>query len=107
MKKGMIKLSVLYPNGEGKTFDMDYYTNQHLPLVRQLLGDACKGADVEAGLSGLGADSPSPYAACGHLYFETMAEFQESINANLEQTLGDIPNFTNIEPVVQVGEVLI
>ena len=33
MKKGMIKVSVLYPNGEGKNFDMDYYCNQHVQLV--------------------------------------------------------------------------
>ena len=38
MKKGMTKVSVMYPNGEGKTFDMDYYTNTHLALVGSLLG---------------------------------------------------------------------
>jgi len=35
----MIKVSVLYPNGEGKKFDMDYYFNQHVPMVGGLLGD--------------------------------------------------------------------
>ena len=24
-KKGMVKVTILYPNAEGKTFDMDYY----------------------------------------------------------------------------------
>ena len=26
-KKGMVVVTILYPNGEGKTFDMDYYSN--------------------------------------------------------------------------------
>ena len=42
MKKGMIKLSVMYPNGEGKTFDMDYYCNKHIPMVAGLLGDVVR-----------------------------------------------------------------
>ena len=53
MKKGMTKVSVLYPNGENKTFDMDYYCNTHLPMVSGLLGDFLKGATVEKGLGTL------------------------------------------------------
>jgi len=46
MKKGMIKVSVLYPNGDGKSFDMDYYCSKHVPMVAGLLDDAVKGATV-------------------------------------------------------------
>jgi len=106
MKKGMIKLSAFYPNGEGKTFDMKYYRDKHLPMVAGLLGDACKAASVETGLAGLGEDMPPPYAACGHLYFDSMADLQNSFVANLDQIVGDIPNFTNARPEVQIGEVL-
>lgn len=107
MKKGMIKLSVLYANGETKTFNMDYYLAHHIPLVRGLLGDHCKGVAVEIGLAGLGEpDTPAPYIVCGHLYFDSMSDLENSVNANLEQMVGDIPNFTNIQPVVQIGEVV-
>ena len=34
----MIKVTVLYPNEEGKTFDHDYWTSTHLDLVQSLLG---------------------------------------------------------------------
>ena len=47
MKAGMVKVSVIYPNTEGKKFDLDYFCNTHLPLVGGLLGDALKGAAVE------------------------------------------------------------
>ncbi|WP_198675220.1 EthD family reductase [Pleomorphovibrio marinus] len=107
MKKGMIKLSVLYPNGEGKTFDMDYYRDKHIQLVGRLLGDHLKGVAVETGLAGLGEpDTPAPYIVCGHLYFDSMSDLQKSVSANLDQMVGDIPNFTNIQPVVQVAEVV-
>jgi uncharacterized protein (TIGR02118 family) len=97
----MIKLSVFYPNGEGKTFDMDYYTNKHPPLVWRLLGDACKGAQVEGGLSGLGEDAPAPYVACGHLYFKTMAEFQDAFGDMLPYNLQSKEFFHRIKiPVI-------
>lgn len=33
MKKGLFKVNVLSPNGEGKTFDIDYYCNKHMPMI--------------------------------------------------------------------------
>ena len=57
MKIGAIMVSVLYPSGEGKSFDMDYYINKHVPMVQALLGDAIIGATVEEGLAGGVPDS--------------------------------------------------
>ena len=107
MKKGMIKVSVLYPNGDGKNFDIDYYCNQHVPMVGGLLGDAVKAATVEKGLGGGEPDSPATYAAMGNLYFDSLDSFQNSFGPNAEKIMADLPNFTNIEPVIQVSEVLI
>ena len=45
----MIKVSVLYPNTAGCKFDMHYYVNQHMPMVQQKLGPACKRMAVEEG----------------------------------------------------------
>jgi uncharacterized protein (TIGR02118 family) len=107
MKKGMIKVSVLYPNGVGKKFNMDYYCNQHVSLVGGLLGDALKAATVEKGLGGGAPDSPATYAAMGNLYFNSMESFQNSFGPNEEKIIADSPNFTNIDPVVQISEVMI
>jgi uncharacterized protein (TIGR02118 family) len=106
MKPGMIKLSVMYPNGDGKTFDMNYYLNTHIPLVAKLLGDAVKGATVEEGLGGVAPGSTATYAAMGNIYFDSMESFQNSFGPNAPQILGDLPNFTNAEPVVQLSKVM-
>jgi len=107
MEKGMIKVSVLYPNEEGKNFDMDYYCNQHSRLVGELLGDSVKAATVEKGVGGANPGSPATYAAMGNLYFASMDSFQNSFGPNAEKIMGDLPNFTNIEPVVQISEVML
>jgi uncharacterized protein (TIGR02118 family) len=69
----MIKVSVFYPAGENKKFDMDYYCKRHMPLVQQTVGAACKSMAVEQGLAGGAPGAPPTYAAMGHLYFESLA----------------------------------
>jgi uncharacterized protein (TIGR02118 family) len=57
----MIKVSVFYPNEEGKKFDMGYYFNKHIPMVQQKLGAACKRVAVEQGLGGAEPGSRATY----------------------------------------------
>jgi hypothetical protein len=33
VRKDIIKMTILYPNGEGKKFDMDYYSTKHMPMI--------------------------------------------------------------------------
>lgn len=107
MKKGTIKVSVLYPNEEGKSFDMDYYCTKHVAMVGELLGDAIIGATIEQGLGGAEPGSPASYIAMGNLYFESMESFQNSFGPNAEKIIADLPNYTNIQPVIQISEVMI
>lgn len=102
----MTKVNVCYPNGEGKTFDMDYYCNTHLPMVASLLGDSLKGASAEKGLGGAAPGSTAPFAGIGTMYFDSVRDFGEAFGPNAEKIMGDLPNFTNIEPVVQISEVV-
>ncbi|SNR59272.1 EthD family reductase [Lutibacter flavus] len=107
MKKGNIKVSILYPTGEGKTFDIDYYCNTHVPMAAKLLGDSVLGATVENGLVGGDPGSKPTYAAMGNLYFTSIESFQNSFGPHAEKIMGDLPNFTNINPVIQISEVMI
>ncbi|MFC4722035.1 EthD family reductase [Geojedonia litorea] len=107
MKKGTIKVSVLYPYGEGKTFDMGYYCNTHVAMVSGLLGEAIIGATIEKGIAGGAPNSQPTYVAMGNLYFNSMDAFQNSFGPNADKILGDIPNYTNIEPIIQISEVMV
>lgn len=102
----MIKVSVLYPNGADKKFDLDYYLNQHVPMVVQLLSPQLRSGAVEKGLAGDAPGTPPPYVAMGHLYFDSIEEFQKAFSPHAEKIFHDIRNFTNTQPVVQISEVL-
>jgi uncharacterized protein (TIGR02118 family) len=106
MKKGMIKVCVLYPAGENKNFDMEYYYNTHVPLVSKTLGEALKLANYDKGLGGGMPGSPAPFIAMANLFFNSMEEFGQAFAAGGTTLMSDLPNFTNIEPVVQISEVM-
>jgi len=101
----MIKVSVMYPNNEGSTFDMTYYCGTHIPLVRQKLGEALRGVAVEQGIGGAEPGSRAPYLALGHLLFDSVEAFQTSFGPHAQEFEGDIPNYTNTEPTIQISEV--
>lgn len=101
----MVKVSVLYPNSETTKFDMDYYLAHHIPLVQKLLGAALLGVFVEQGLSGAQAGSSPAYVAMGHLMFDSVEEYQASFGPHAPAIVGDIPNYTNSQPTIQISEV--
>ena len=103
----MIKVSVLYPNTSGKKFDSEYYFSKHLPMVQERLGSTIKGAAMEVGLAGMEPGSPAPYIVMGHLNFDSVEAFQTAFGPHAQSIMGDIPNFTDIQPVIQISEVKI
>jgi uncharacterized protein (TIGR02118 family) len=103
----MIKVSVFYPNNEGAKFDIDYYCNKHIPMVRQKLGTACKTAAVEQGIAGGTPGSRPAFIAMGHLYFDSLQAFQTAFGPHAEAIMADIPNYTDIQPTIQISDVKI
>jgi uncharacterized protein (TIGR02118 family) len=103
----MIKVSVFYPNSEGARFDMEYYCNKHIAMVRQKLGAACRSAAVEQGLAGADPGSRPAFIAMGHLYFDSVEAFQAAFAPHAQAIMADIPNYTDIQPTIQVSDVKI
>ena len=106
VKKGMIKVTIFYPNADGKRFDMDYYANKHMPMVASLLGDSLKLFEIDKGIAGRTPTDPIPYLAIGYLYFDRLSAYQNSFKAIAEKIRADIPNYTDIQPVVQISEIV-
>ena len=101
----MIKVSVLYPNQPGAKFDMRYYCDKHMPLVADKLGAALRQAEVNAGVAGGAPGAPPPFVAMAHLSFDSVAAFQAAFGPVADAIMGDIPNYTDIEPVIQISEI--
>ena len=101
----MIKVSVLYPNGANSNFDMNYYLTKHIPMVKQKLGSACKHVAVEEGIAGGAQGAPATYLAAAHLTFDSVDDFQKAFAPHAEAIMGDVPNYTNTQPTVQISHI--
>ena len=103
----MVKISILYPNS-GR-FDMDYYLNTHMPRSIELLSKGCgyRGVSVERGLGGASPGSSPDFVALCHYLFDTADDFMAAFLPHAAELQGDMPNYTDIEPMIQFCEVAI
>jgi uncharacterized protein (TIGR02118 family) len=101
----LFKVAILYPNGEGKTFDMDYYENKHMPMVAGFLGKNLKFYEIDKGIAGRTPNDKVPYLAVGYFYVKDVAEYNKAIGPNREAIISDFKNYTNIQPIIQISEV--
>jgi uncharacterized protein (TIGR02118 family) len=103
----MIRISVLYPNETGKKFDHDYYVKKHMALVRERLGSfGLVRTEVDKGMGGGAPGAPAPFVAVGHVYFNRLEDFQKGMGQHGPEIMGDIPNYTNIQPQIQINEII-
>jgi uncharacterized protein (TIGR02118 family) len=102
----MIKLSIFYPNIEGKKFDKDYYINTHMPGSIRLQVTAIKSVEVDFGISGLPGTKPTYIAMC-HFVYDSFEAFEAAFMPHLQILMEDITNHTDIETVIQFSEVKI
>jgi uncharacterized protein (TIGR02118 family) len=103
----MIVLTALYPKTADSRFDMDYYVNTHTPLVRERLTPmGLTGVDLYEGLAGGAPDSPPAYTMVGQLKFNTLEELQAALATHGPELMGDIANFTDVQPIMQISRVV-
>ncbi len=103
----MIKVSVMYPDAPGARFNHDYYRDQHMPLVKARMGEHCRSYTVDKGLAGGAPGQPATYVAMCHLYCDSVESFQAGFGPHAQEIMADIPNYTNLAPVVQISEVVV
>jgi uncharacterized protein (TIGR02118 family) len=103
----MIKITVLYANGKGKTFDHAYYASKHVPMVAgKMKPFGLIKAEIDKGVGSMAPGSPAPFAAIGHLYFDRVEQFQSGMAKHGQEIMADIPNYTNIEPSIQISQLV-
>jgi uncharacterized protein (TIGR02118 family) len=103
----MIRVTVSYPTTPGARFDLDYYMRKHIPLVQDRLSKfGLSGYSVSKGLSGFTPGSPAEFMITGQLNIDTMEHLQAGMAAESATIMADIPNYTDIQPRIQIDEVL-
>jgi len=102
---GMFKVAILYPNGDDKTFDMDYYEKKHMPMVAGFLGKILKFYEIDKGIAGRAPNDKPPFLAIGYFYISDVAEYNKAIAQSRDAVIKDFKNYTNIQPVVQINEI--
>jgi uncharacterized protein (TIGR02118 family) len=103
----MIKVSVMYPYAEGARFDHAYYRDKHMPLLKARMGDACKSYTIDKGLGGGAPGQPPTYVAMCHVFSDSVEAFQAAFAPHAKEIMGDIKNYTDLAPVMQVSEVVV
>ena len=106
VEKGLIKISVMYPYAEGKTFNMAYYETKHMPMVAAFLGSNLIKYTIEKGLASGIPNQPLPFMAIGTFYVKSLSDYQAAIGPHRDAIRADFPNYTNISPVILVSEVV-
>jgi uncharacterized protein (TIGR02118 family) len=105
----MVKISILYPSRPGSRFDFGYYIERHMPRSIELLSahPGFKGVSVERGVGGAAPGTAAAYVAMCHFQFNSLDDFLQAFMPNAPELQGDMPNYTDLEPVIQVNEILI
>ncbi|KAJ5160061.1 uncharacterized protein N7482_007065 [Penicillium canariense] len=98
---------VAYPNEPDTKFDIDYYLQSHMPLVAKLWGPvglkSWKVAKYDSDITGA---SPK-YLITATLVWESEEAGTAAVKSESAPTIfGDIPNFTNVQPITLAGSVI-
>jgi uncharacterized protein (TIGR02118 family) len=99
----MIKVGVFYP--QSSKFDWTYYLNSHTPMIQKLLGPSLKKVEIEKGIAGGAPGTAATYQTVCTLHFDSVEAFQAAFGPHAGAIMGDIANYTDAQPVVQIGEV--
>ncbi|MEJ5978897.1 EthD family reductase [Novosphingobium sp. PS1R-30] len=100
----MIRVSALYPNSDGSRFDACYYAERHEPFARNLLEPfGLSEIRTTLGLSALDGTPPA-FWAISEMVFATRGQFDSAMEHCGERLFADIPNYTDVVPVLQFSE---
>lgn len=101
----MYCVTVLYPNTPDAQFDFAYYRDQHIPMMLQLLGDNVLSTELRRGLQAVDG-SQAPYLCLLNTHIRSLQQFTQVMSEHSAQVLGDIVNYTNLQPIIQIDEIL-
>lgn len=103
----MIKVSIMYPYSDKSSFNIDYYCDKHIPMVQKYFGATCQGVSVDEGIINENTHQLPAFHAIAHFNFESIEAFQDVMAPHAEKIMEDAPNYTNVQPVIQISNIKI
>jgi len=101
----MIRITTTYKNGSDAQFNFEYYLESHMRLSKELLGEfGMLSFEIERCLQTMTGDVPD-YVCITHVDFDDKERLLEGLERHGAELQEDFPNYTNIEPEVQICEV--
>jgi uncharacterized protein (TIGR02118 family) len=100
-------VTIAYPNDDESTFDLSYYLTSHMPMVEshwKALG-LLRWELVE--FESQNDSQKALFKRANIMAFEDKASFTAASEGPVaDQIFGDIPNFSNRQPVILVGNLI-
>jgi uncharacterized protein (TIGR02118 family) len=98
----MVTMTVVYPYAADTPFDEAYFAATHVPLLKEVWGDAVTGVTVHHALAGLSGDPA--FATIAQVEFASMEAFQQAMaNPRSAEVHGDVPNYAGVTPSIQLS----
>ena len=60
-----------------------------------------------SGNGGGAPGAPATYVGMRHIYGDSVESFQAAFGPHAREIMGDIPNYTDLQPVLQISEVVV
>ena len=76
-------------------------------MCKNKFGAACTHYTVDRGLAGGAPGAPAIYVAMCHFFFNSVEAFQTAFGPHAREIMADIPNYTDLAPVIQISEVVV
>ena len=104
----MIRVTILYPNDEGSSFDHDYYMNNHVPMAKGLLEPlGMVGMNVYKGISDTDPNAPPRFHVIAGMVFNTVEDVHNAFISAAREIIGDTKNYTDVRPAFQISEIVL
>jgi uncharacterized protein (TIGR02118 family) len=100
-------VTILYP-AQGATFDLDYYRDHHLKLLRSIYGRAVERVElrrVVALPSASGTAAAPPFSAAVNIWINDVGAFTASAQKNAQAIADDLSKVTKATPIIQFDKV--
>ena len=104
----MFRVVMLYPQSSDSRFDMNYFLTKHIPRIQEIFKNlGLLNLEVQQGIASAMPGQSAPFICICSFLFENLEGFQQGMTAQGAWIIGDVPNYTNAQPQIQISQVVL